>query len=219
MPARGKAPNRALHRTAAHRVFGAPSAWGAAGELFRSAVEYFVRVQLLAHMGGAPPGSAELGCCCLFPLLPLVAVLAMRAMHRNAAWPAVLALVLVGLPCLVLWGSAVSPPTTDDPEVLDETEATRRVAVLYSCFVAVAGFSLCLVIGARLLGPPQEPSRSARDCRPAHPTETCNFRRRTALMAHRLEKKRTPGVGLIGSSARAVAAPGTVDSRSHTTGQ
>jgi hypothetical protein len=42
--------------------------------------------------------------------------------------------------------------------------------------------------------------------------------RRTALMANRLEKKRIPWDGLIGSSARAVALPGTVVSLAYTTG-
>ena len=49
--------------------------------------------------------------------------------------------------------------------------------------------------------------------------EIASVRGRTALMANRLELKRTPGDGLIGSSARAVAVPGTVVSLAHTTGE
>jgi hypothetical protein len=38
-------------------------------------------------------------------------------------------------------------------------------------------------------------------------------------MANRLEQKRSPWDGLIGSSARAIAVPGTVASLAHTTGE
>jgi hypothetical protein len=109
-------------------------------------------VQLLARMGGAPPGGEHmLGCCFVFPLLPLVGILAVLAVYRNAAWPAVLALVLVGLPYLVLWGMVAGYQLSDDWEEMDEQKAGYKLVKLYLLLVAIAGLSLCLVIGGRWL--------------------------------------------------------------------
>jgi hypothetical protein len=115
-------------------------------------------VQLLAQMGGAPPGGAfVLGCCFVFPLLPLVAVLAGAAVHRNAAWLAVLALILAGLPSLAL---------LTESDAWDPVPNSKLVAG-YLLLVAVAVFSLCWVIAVRLLGPPRDSAPEGSGVPPA----------------------------------------------------
>ncbi|HEY1189349.1 MAG TPA: hypothetical protein VGE74_16975 [Gemmata sp.] len=121
-----------------------------------------VDVQLLAQMGGPAPGSTDSpGCCCVC-LLPLVAVLALLAMYRNAAWPAVLALVSVGLSFLAIWNEVDRYQPSDGWNEVDKQEARRELVRALAVPLALAGFSLCWVLGAWLgrsrTSPPQSPS-------------------------------------------------------------
>lgn len=113
-------------------------------------------MELLALAGGAFP-SGELACCCYsFIMLPLVVGLGLRAVYRGVAWPSVLALASVGLPCLALWVSVVNAEPSDDWEVTDSQVAIRTMAVVYSCLTAAVGLTLGCIIRKKLLSTPRE---------------------------------------------------------------
>jgi hypothetical protein len=108
-------------------------------------------VQLLGIAGGAGAGDEDaLGCCFVFPLLPLVAFFACLAVYRNATLPAIVALVLAGLPYLALRGMVAGYQPSDDWEVMAEQATGRKLIGSYQWLVAVAGLSLAY-IGCRRL--------------------------------------------------------------------
>jgi hypothetical protein len=102
-------------------------------------------------------------------LLPLVAVLALLAMYRNTAWPAVLALVSVGLSFLAVWNEIAGYQSSNGWEEVDKQAARRELVRAFAVPLAVAAFSLCWVIGVRLLGPPRESAPESSAAPPASP--------------------------------------------------
>lgn len=108
--------------------------------------------QLWAIAGGrAFSGEDVLGCCFVFPLLPLVAGLLLLAVSRNAMWPAVIALALVGMASLDLWLLIASYRPSDDWEVMDDQEKGYRLVRSHLRLLGVAGLCLFWIIGRRLL--------------------------------------------------------------------
>jgi hypothetical protein len=108
-------------------------------------------MQLFAIAGGAGPGDEDvLVCCFVFPLLPLVAFLACLAAYRNAALPAVVGVVLAGLPYLALRSMVAGYRPSDDWEVMDEQATGRKQVGWYALLVLVAGASL-VYVGIRRL--------------------------------------------------------------------
>jgi hypothetical protein len=109
-------------------------------------------VQLLAIAGGFGPGTEDvLDCCLVFPLLPLVSLLACLAVYRNAAWPAVAALLITGLPYLTLCSQVASYQPSDDWEIQDLQATGRRLVGSYLWPVGIAGASALFVGCGRLV--------------------------------------------------------------------
>ena len=109
-------------------------------------------MQFLAIAGGAGPGGEDgLFCCGLFVVLPTVAWLAGRAVLRNSAWPAGVALLLTGLPYLLLRAMVAGYQPSDDGDVRADQESGRQAVVFYTWLVAVAGSSAVWVAGRRLV--------------------------------------------------------------------
>lgn len=122
-------------------------------------------MHLLAIAGGAGPGDEDvLGCCFMFPLLPLVVFLAGLAAYRNAVWPAILALALGGLPYFVLRGMVAAYQPSDDWEVMDEQATGRKLVGSYLWLVAVSVVSLTYVVCRRLVSWRAQPPK----CSQAH---------------------------------------------------
>ena len=126
-------------------------------------------MQLLAQMGGPPPGSTDSPWCCFVLLLPLVIVLALLAANRNAAWPAVVALALVGLSFLALWDEVAGYQPSDGWAEGDKRDARREIGWLLVLPLAVAAFALCWVGSVRRLGPPREPAPENSGAPPTSP--------------------------------------------------
>jgi hypothetical protein len=101
---------------------------------------------LFSIAGGAPPGGEAWSLCCFFfPVLPLVVFLSARAVSRTSFPAAFLAMLLVGLPfLLVAWGVAGYEPS-DDSDVLAEQETGRQVLVCYACLLALAALPMAYV--------------------------------------------------------------------------
>ena len=110
-------------------------------------------MRLLALAGGHPgPNDGEvLGCCFVFLFLPMVVFLAGSAAYHKAFWPAILALVLAGLPYLLLQAMVAGYQPSDDWEVTNNQAADRRLAGWYLGLVGLAAASLLYVGWRRLL--------------------------------------------------------------------
>jgi hypothetical protein len=110
-------------------------------------------VQLLAIAGGAGPGDEDVFACCgVFPVLPLVVFLAAWAVYRNSVWAACGAVLLTGLPYLLLRQMVAGYQPSDDGDVMSDQQAGRQAVVLYGWMVAVAGASVLGVAVRRLVG-------------------------------------------------------------------
>ena len=108
-------------------------------------------MQLLAIAGGAGIGDeGALACCGVFVVLPLVALLVGRAVYRTSAWSAWAALLLAGLPYLLLRAMIAAYRPSGDWEVTDEQAHGRNVAAYYAWLVLVAASSLTYVMCRRL---------------------------------------------------------------------
>ena len=84
-------------------------------------------MQLLAIAGGAPPGGEDwCSCCGMFVVLPAVVYLAGRAVVRGCGWSACLALLLAGLPYLVLRGIVAEYQPSDDGDVRADQKTGRQ---------------------------------------------------------------------------------------------
>ena len=130
-------------------------------------------MQLLAIAGGAgPDGASMLFCCGVFPILPLVIVLAGRAVVRNSVWSACVALLLTGLPYLVLREVVAGYQPSDDRDVVSDQEGGRQTVAFYAWLTVVAGASAVWTAGRRRKGGasaqlacPPASSRSGRPVR------------------------------------------------------
>ena len=107
------------------------------------------RVQLLAQMGGAPPGSTDSPWCCFLLLLLLVVVFALLAVNRNAAWPVIVALVLIGLSCNILWDEVASYESSDGWTEANKQAARREIVQLLLLPLAVGRCGVRAVLGRR----------------------------------------------------------------------
>ena len=110
-------------------------------------------MQLLAIAGGAPPGGEDwLSCCGMFVILPLVVFLAGRAVVRRSGWSGCSALLLAGLPYLLLRGMVAGYQPSDDGDVRADQETGRQALGFYVWLVAIAGASVLWVVVRRLAG-------------------------------------------------------------------
>src|SRR5688572_24730821 len=109
-------------------------------------------MRIFAIAGGAGPGDEDvLSCCGIFPLLPLVLLLAGLAVYRNSILAACSALLLAGLPyLLLLWMVAGYEPSTDGDVMADQAVGQGAVG-WYSVMTAVAALSMIWVTGTRLV--------------------------------------------------------------------
>jgi hypothetical protein len=122
-------------------------------------------VQLFAIAGGAGPGDEDvLSCCGMFPILPLVVLLAGLAMFRDSVWAACLALLLAGLPYVLLLRMVAGYEPSTDGDVVADQAAGRQAVGFYAAMTAVAGLSAFWVVGRKLLrwgGKHAEPAAAA----------------------------------------------------------
>jgi hypothetical protein len=90
-------------------------------------------------------------CCGMCPILPLVVLLVLVALIRNSLWSASLALLIAGLPYVILhcMVALYEPPT--DGEVEAEQFTGRSAVGFYDWIVAAAGLSLLWVGAVRLI--------------------------------------------------------------------
>ena len=110
-------------------------------------------MQLFSIAGGAGPGDEDvLSCCGWFPILPLVLLLAGLAVYRNSIWVALGALLLAGLPYLILWQMVASYQPSDDGDVVADQAVGRRAVGFYASLVGVAGVSVLGVTVRRSVG-------------------------------------------------------------------
>ena len=87
-------------------------------------------------------------CCGMCPILPLVILFAVFALIRNSLWSASFALLIAGLPYVILLGLvAVYDPPIDE-EVAANQFTGRSAVGFYDWIVAAAGLSF-LVVGTR----------------------------------------------------------------------
>lgn len=108
-------------------------------------------MQLLAIAGGVGPSGETwlVGCGC-FPVLPLVAYLAGRAVIRCSIWPAVLALVLAGVPFLILSLIVAGYRPSDDGDVLSDQMDGVQALGFYAALAGIAGLALLTAWGRRI---------------------------------------------------------------------
>ena len=108
-------------------------------------------VMLFAIAGGAGPGDEEvLSCCGVCPILPLVFLLAGLAVFRNSIWAGCLALLMAGLPYVVLRSMVTGYEPSTDGDVVADQAAGRKAVGLYAVMSAVAGLSVVWVVARRL---------------------------------------------------------------------
>jgi hypothetical protein len=102
---------------------------------------------LFASMGGED----ILYCCGMCPILPLVVLLVIVALIRNSLLAAWLALLIAGLPYIILQiAVALYEPSTDG-EVTADQFTGRSALGFYDWIVAAAGLSFLWVIVMRIL--------------------------------------------------------------------
>jgi hypothetical protein len=90
-------------------------------------------------------GEDILYCCGIFPILPLIVLLVIVALIRNSLWAASLALLIAGLPYVILLCMVALYDAPTDGEI-EANQFTGRSAVgFYDWVVAVAGLSFLLV--------------------------------------------------------------------------
>ena len=107
---------------------------------------------LLAIAGGAGLGDEDvLSCCGVTVVLPLLAFLAGRAVYRGSSWSACGALLLAGLPYVLLRAMVAGYQPSDDADVREDQAAGRQALGLYAWLVAVAALSILWVAGRRLV--------------------------------------------------------------------
>jgi hypothetical protein len=96
-------------------------------------------MELFAIAGGAPPsGEVLLNGCGVICLLPFFLFLVGWAVARNAVWAALLALVLVGLPYLMLWNAVAGYQPSDDGDVMSDQAAGREALTKFTILVVIA---------------------------------------------------------------------------------
>ena len=109
-------------------------------------------MQLFAIAGGAGPGDeALLLCCGFFPILPLVVLLSAVALYRTSVWFACLALLLTGLPYVVLLLMVAGYKPSDDGDVLSDQATGRRAVGFYAMLAAFEGLCVVWVVVMRLV--------------------------------------------------------------------
>jgi hypothetical protein len=108
--------------------------------------------KLFAIAGGAGPGEEDvLSCCGMFPILPLVVFLAGLAVYRNAIWPAGAALLLAGVPYLILRQMVAGYQPSDDGDVVADQAVGRKAVGFYMWLLGVAALSVLWVSVRRLV--------------------------------------------------------------------
>ncbi len=108
-------------------------------------------MQLLAIAGGAPPGEEDwCSCCGMFVVLPLVVFLAGRAVIRNSGWFALAALLLAGVPYLLLRSMVDGYQPSNDGDVRADQKTSRQALGFYLWLVVAAGSSFLWVVLRRL---------------------------------------------------------------------
>jgi hypothetical protein len=103
-------------------------------------------------------GEDALYCCGMCPILPLVVLLAIVAVFRNSLWAAFLALLISGLPYVILQFIVALYEPSVDGEV-EANQFTGRSAVgFYDWIVAIAGLSFLWVGAMRIIRRKRSPT-------------------------------------------------------------
>jgi len=96
-------------------------------------------------------GEDALYCCGMCPILPLVVLLVITALMRNSILAAVSALMISGLPYVILQIMVALYEPSADGEVTADQFTGRSAVGFYDWIVAVAGLSFVLVIVKRVM--------------------------------------------------------------------
>jgi ABC-type antimicrobial peptide transport system permease subunit len=96
-------------------------------------------------------GEDILYCCGMFPILPLVVLLVIVALIRNSLWSASFALLIAGLPYVILQIMVALYEPSTDGEVAADQFTGRSALGFYDWIVAGAGLSLLWVVVARTM--------------------------------------------------------------------
>ena len=108
-------------------------------------------MELFAIAGGdGPTCEAALHCCGCFPILPLLILLAGMTAYRNIVWPACLALLISGLPYVLLLQMVTGYEPSDDGDVMADQAVGRQTVRFYAILTAFSGLSV-LAAAVRLL--------------------------------------------------------------------
>ena len=99
-------------------------------------------MHLLAIAGGSAGSIGFVFCCGLFPLLPMVVLMAWLACRRNSARWALAAFFVAGVPFLVLLESVSAHQPSDDWEVMEEQAMSRWILLFYLSHLFVAGIAV-----------------------------------------------------------------------------
>jgi hypothetical protein len=89
--------------------------------------------------------------CGMYPILPLVVLLVIVALIRNSLWSASLALLIAGLPYVILLIMVALYEPSTDGEVTADQFTGRSAVGFYDWIVAAAGLSFLWVVAMRLL--------------------------------------------------------------------
>ena len=98
-------------------------------------------MHLLAIAGGSAGSIGFVLCCGIFPLLPLVILMAWLACRRNSVWWALAAVFVAVVPFSILLLAVATDQPSDDWEVMEEQAMARLTLLSFVCHLLVAGIA------------------------------------------------------------------------------